>query len=160
MLVGCGLGGPGENLRDQDAPMGASTRFDTERFAGTWYEVGILGDGLRPFMKRRFTQIAPDRLEMRVELPQRLEPAPEPLERRLFDVASPGQLVPQGGKGDTLWVMWVDEGFRTAVLGTTSGRDTVILDRAPGPVPDRYQAARDVLDWYGFDISKLRKAKP
>jgi apolipoprotein D and lipocalin family protein len=55
--------------------------------------------------------------------------------------------------------MWVDEGFRTAVLGTPSGKVGYVLDRKPKPSPDRYIAATKILTFYGWDISRLQRTK-
>ena len=61
--------------------------------------------------------------------------------------------------GEPLVVMWVDEGFRTAVLGTPSGNVGYVLDRKPKPSPDRYKAATEILTFYGWDISRLQRTK-
>jgi apolipoprotein D and lipocalin family protein len=56
-------------------------------------------------------------------------------------------------------VMWVDEGFRTAALGTPSGRVGYVLDRKPRPSADRFKAATQILKFYGWDISRLQRTK-
>ena len=58
------------------------------------------------------------------------------------------------------WVLWVDEGYRTAVVGVPSGRAGWILNRDPEIPPDRLKAARDVLEFNGYDLSRLEMAKP
>ena len=65
----------------------------------------------------------------------------------------------QSGQGITpQTVLWVDEGFRTAVLGTPSGSRAFILDRGATPAPDRLRAAREILNWYGYDLAQLEGA--
>lgn len=65
---------------------------------------------------------------------------------------------PDGSARD-LWVLWVDEGFRTAVIGNPAGDFGWILDRAPKGGADRIKAAQEILDFNGYDISQLRMRK-
>ncbi len=53
------------------------------------------------------------------------------------------------------WVLWVDEGYRTAVVGTPSGRAGWILNREPEIPADRLAAAREVLAFNGYDLGPL-----
>jgi apolipoprotein D and lipocalin family protein len=53
------------------------------------------------------------------------------------------------------WVLWVDEGYRTAVVGVPSGRAGWILNRDSTIPSDRLAAARDILAFYGYDLSRL-----
>lgn len=55
------------------------------------------------------------------------------------------------------WVLWVDEGYRTAVVGVPSGRAGWILNRDPEIPDDRYRAALSVLEFNGYDVSRLRR---
>ena len=55
----------------------------------------------------------------------------------------------------SLWVLWVDEGYRTAVLGQPDGRAGWILARTPEIPADRLAAAREVLAFNGYDLSRL-----
>ncbi|MEO0653616.1 MAG: lipocalin family protein, partial [Pseudomonadota bacterium] len=53
------------------------------------------------------------------------------------------------------WVLWVDEGYRTAVVGVPSGRAGWILNRDPQIPEDRFNAALQVLEFNGYDTSRL-----
>jgi apolipoprotein D and lipocalin family protein len=53
------------------------------------------------------------------------------------------------------WVLWVDEGYRTAVVGQPNGRAGWVLNREPEIPQDRWVAAREVLDFNGYDLSRL-----
>jgi apolipoprotein D and lipocalin family protein len=53
------------------------------------------------------------------------------------------------------WVLWVDDGYRTAVVGTPSGRAGWILNRDPQIPADRLEAARQVLAFNGYDLRRL-----
>ncbi len=63
------------------------------------------------------------------------------------------------GRYDTeegpLWVHWLDVGDRTAAIGDPSGRTVWIMDRTATGSPDRIAAAREILDWYGYDLARL-----
>ena len=56
------------------------------------------------------------------------------------------------------WVLWVDEGYRTAVVGAPNGRVGWILNRDPDIPADRLAAAREVLDFNGYDLSQLQRS--
>ena len=54
-----------------------------------------------------------------------------------------------------LWVIWIDEGFRTAALGTPDGSFGWIVDRAQTGGEDRIIAAREILEFNGYDTTKM-----
>jgi len=72
-------------------------------------------------------------------------------------VTGPGRFRPGGGahKGREHWVMWVDQTYRTAVIGAVDGHFAMVLNRAGDIPPDRMQAAREILDWNGYDLTRL-----
>lgn len=72
-----------------------------------------------------------------------------------YSVTGPGRMARKGGPD--VWVLWVDDGFRTAAIGTPDGRFGWIMDRSATPAPDRLKAAREILEWQGYDLSQLRK---
>ena len=53
------------------------------------------------------------------------------------------------------WVLWVDEGYRTAVVGAPNGKSGWILNRDPQIPTDRLNAAREILDFNGYDLDRL-----
>lgn len=55
------------------------------------------------------------------------------------------------GESFELWVIWVDEGFRTAAIGTPDGSYGWVLDRKPTDGEDRIIAAREILNFNGYD---------
>ncbi|WP_375281588.1 hypothetical protein [Pseudooctadecabacter sp.] len=59
-----------------------------------------------------------------------------------------------------IWVYWMDFDDRTMAIGNPNGGFVAILDRAATGGADRITAARDILDWYGYDLSKLRRVEP
>lgn len=80
------------------------------------------------------------------------------------EVTGPGRLRATGadpaGLGVEWWVLWVDADLRTLVLGTPSGRYGMILNRDAVLPPDRAAAARDILAWNGYDLTRLRPVSP
>ncbi|WGV15895.1 lipocalin family protein [Fuscovulum ytuae] len=74
-------------------------------------------------------------------------------------ITGPGRLRPMGQAAAPLnrdwWLLWADTDLRTLVLGTPDGSFGFILNRGGPLSPDRLAAARDILDWNGYDISRL-----
>ena len=137
LVAACTAPEPG--LRDVSAPFGATTRFDPAAFAGTWYEVARFREG--PVARRDYAYDG-----------GRITSGGE-----AYTVAAPGRM--RAADGSETWVLWADEGHRTAVLGQPDGAETVILDRAKVPAADRLAAARAILEWYGYDMTQFRMAK-
>lgn len=151
------------SYRDTDVGMTSMAVFDPARYAGQWYEVarfpvpfqkgctdtraiygqgedGVLTvrntctkDGALSVIDGTATVVGPGRLKVRLDG------------------------VPFAAD---YWVLWVDEGYRTAVVGVPSGRAGWILNRDPEIPPDRLKAARDVLEFNGYDLSRLEMARP
>ncbi|WP_373356502.1 lipocalin [Pseudoroseicyclus sp. CXY001] len=71
------------------------------------------------------------------------------------------QLTPAGpgrweGPEGPLWLLWADESFRIAVLGTPDGSFGFILTRpAVAGRGDLLTAAREMLDFNGYDLTRL-----
>ena len=128
----------------------SAAAFDPLRFQGRWYEVagfhsGKCAVGAVTFAK----QVGP---VMNVT-----EGPCEGVKPRQYQAAisGPGRLSPSDGSAP-LWVLWVDEGYRTAVIGTPSGSFGYVLNRTRDIPADRVKAAREVLDFNGYDTAKLR----
>ena len=135
--------------RDQSAPIGATTRFTPQEFAGNWVIAAS-------FQQRRKAPVAVTYSEDA----QRLAVTSDELAEvaGFYRQGVAGELIPFSDEQETLVVMWVDAEFRTAVVGTESGSIGVVLDRE-GDVPnDRAKAARNILEFYGWDTSQLKRA--
>ena len=161
LLAGCSTESPlipAESYRDTDAPIASIASFDPARFQGRWYEIASYPV---PFQSGcRNTQAlygpAPQGISvtntclksgrtLRIDGTARVT-GPGRLEVRLDGVPL---VAPY-------WVLWVDEGYRTAVVGVPSGRAGWILNREPAIPADRLEAARRILAFYGYDLSRLR----
>lgn len=129
-------------LRNPTVPLGGTARFDPARFAGDWHSRACLGTCPAQL---RFAQGTDGTL---------IRNSGE--SRSAYRPQGTGILRPVATGGDTLVVMWVDEGFRTAVIGTASGSRAAILDRSRTGGADRIAAATEILDFYGWDTRRLQ----
>ena len=57
---------------------------------------------------------------------------------------------------DELWVIWVDDGFRTAAIGAPDGRYGWIIDRRAEGGADRLKAAAEILAFNGYDVARIK----
>ena len=151
----------GPVYRDQSALIGVTSRFDAQKFAGVWY----IRAGFDPDIGRMAFRIidGPKGTVMRLGVFV-CDPAGVcgdfsedlPLTRQgkgQFRVKMPN------GQNRDFWVLWVDEGFRTAVLGNKSGDFGWIVDRSTTGGVDRIKAAREILDFNGYDVRQLKVVK-
>jgi apolipoprotein D and lipocalin family protein len=150
---------PVEGYRDTSVTIASAAAFDPARYAGRWYEIAsfpvpfqagctdtvaeytLRGDGTLGVVNTCLVGGAPRRIEgeARVTGPGRLE---------VSFASVPFVSAPY-------WVLWVAEDYGSAVVGLPSGRAGWILNRAPAMSPDRFEAARQVLDFNGYDTRRL-----
>jgi apolipoprotein D and lipocalin family protein len=80
------------------------------------------------------------------------------------EVSGPGRIrlaaADPAGIGAEWWVLWVDTDYRTLVVGTPSGSFGMILNRTGDLPADRLKAAREVLEWNGYDLGRMRAVGP
>lgn len=129
-------------LRNPTVPLAGSTRFAPARFAGPWQAVACLG----PCAAREDWALGAGGLLLR----RRGEAV------TAFRATGPGLIAATEG-AERLVIMWLDEGHRTAAVGDPEGIWAAILNRTRPAPADRLAAAREVLDFNGWDVSKLRK---
>ncbi len=56
---------------------------------------------------------------------------------------------------EEIWVHWLDINNRTAVLGEPGGRRVWIMDKTGQP-GERLKAAHEILEWYGYDLGRVK----
>lgn len=164
LLAGCATqdsGGLFSVYRDTDVPIASKAVFEPERYLGTWYEVarypvpfeagcvgvtatyGLRDDGLLSVLNICRN---PDGSER-----SRIEGTAE--------IVGPGRLKVRFPSvpfvAADYWVLWTDADYRTAVVGAPNGRSGWILNRDPVIPEDRLAAARDILQFNGYDLSRL-----
>lgn len=121
-------------LRNPTAPIASQADAGLARLSGTWRIVqsARLAPGTELEFTAQALRIGSARLPLAEDGAGRL---------RLGDEA--------------LWVHWIDFDNRTAALGNPDGRRVWIIDRG-APSADRLKAARDILEWYGYDLGRMR----
>jgi apolipoprotein D and lipocalin family protein len=161
VLAGCAAVAP---YRDTTVPMTSIAAFDVGRYAGRWDEVARAGEALVPGcgpVSLTLTADGQGGFALSGDCHMGGPMGPDRLVQGQARAAGPGRfdLAVDGGYSGPYWVLWVDEGYRTAVIGMPSGRAGWILNRAPEIPPDRLRAARDVMAWNGYDLSQLRMVR-
>lgn len=137
---------PPARYRDTTRPIGSKAVFDAARFAGDWFVVAHLGGD---------PGCTPAQVHYAFDGATVTELMSCPTAR--FAPAS-GQLMPLGRMqfdSGARWILWADEGYRTAVLGAPDGRFAWILNRNAQIPSDRLRAAREILDFSGYDLGQL-----
>ncbi|MEM7489583.1 MAG: lipocalin family protein [Pseudomonadota bacterium] len=148
------------SYRDPSVAIASKADFDPARYAGRWYEITRFPV---PFQAGCAGAVAEygtprdGRLTIRNVC---LDAEGRPIRQieGIGTVTGPGRLeVRLNGVPFTApyWILWVDEGYRTAVVGQPDGRAGWILNRDPEIPPDRLLAAKEVLAFNGYDTSAL-----
>jgi apolipoprotein D and lipocalin family protein len=157
LLAGCAAGRQGAMTgvyRDPAVPIYSAAVFDRNRFAAAdWQQVAAFLPG--PPETCSGTGLAfpepgnPARASYRLCLSGALR---EGAGAVAFEAGGRFALP---GIDEPLWVLWVDADYRTVLVGTPSGRLGFILNRGGPLSQDRLAAAREILDFNGYDLSRL-----
>jgi apolipoprotein D and lipocalin family protein len=152
LLVGCAAPQSQSQFRAAQAPIYSNASFDLSRLIGDWQQVagfGALGKSCAPGTAS-FRADPSGALTGQV----RICNAGRMLEwNGLVQSAGPGRFTI--GKGEVWWVLWDDTDNRTLAIGTPSGAFGFVLDRTGNIPSDRMQAARSILDFNGYDLTKM-----
>jgi apolipoprotein D and lipocalin family protein len=158
VLAGCAprAGVQTGTYRAAATPIYSNAVFDLARLDGRWDQVATFADSTQNGCRPGGAEFA--RLDDNLQLTYRLCLSGN-------DVAGSGELVTTGpgrfainGADATMpdwWVLWVDEGYRTMAIGNPDGSFGFILNRGRSLPTDRLTAAREVLDFNGYDTDKL-----
>lgn len=152
-LAGCAPP-PAPSYRGHGQKLYSIVNFSPARFAGTWHEVAGLYDPARQSCALGLTGAALKDGKLMLTLSDCAGRATTVPATRV----APGRFVPElrGPRSEPWWVLWVDEDYRTAVIGTPSGHWAAILNRSPKIPADRLTAAKRILEFNGYDIARLR----
>jgi len=137
--------------RNPAAKMYSSAVFDPARLEGSWRQVADFAP--RPGCKTQGLRFASGGGGVRVEGGLCLAGLATDVTGPLVAVG-PGRFAVTGVP-EPVWVLWADTDVRTLVIGTPSGRFGAILNRGADLPGDRMTAAREVLDWNGYDLDRL-----
>ncbi|SEW25549.1 apolipoprotein D and lipocalin family protein [Cognatiyoonia koreensis] len=152
-------------LRNPTAPLASQTDVTAARLKGDWYvreerglrsllgdEITISDGGADSLVLMSDTGACSDQTNLCSTYTQRIALIP----------VGPGRWqVVQASDGfplDELWVLWMDFDDRTVAVGGPTGKYVWIMDRGRSGGTDRITAARDILDWYGYDVDRLEGA--
>ncbi|MFZ5961546.1 lipocalin [Thalassococcus sp. BH17M4-6] len=137
LAVACTAAPPADRtaipLRNPTAPVASQANATADRLAGSW--VVVQGAGVAP---GTVVEVSDAGLSVGGVA---------------YALVAPGRF--ERGEG-RLWVHWLDIGNRTAALGDPAGGQVWIMDRTRASSPDRLTAAREILDWYGYDLRQLQ----
>lgn len=148
----------GVSYRNQATPIGVTSRFDAVKFAGPWQVRQVLPAQERFDELRLITDAKGTRLRVAADVCDGAGICGRFAEDLPTQRSGKGRYVVTmpDGKRRTLWVLWVDEGFRTALVGNPEGTFAWILDRSRTGGADRIKAAREILDFNGYDPRGLK----
>lgn len=149
---------PRFSYRREGAAIYSNAVLDPARLAGDWRQVAAFAadkSGCTPG-KVRFGRISAGQLSLSADLC--LSGAREVFQGQAAMPAA-GRIIPQGAGGligVPWWILWADSDMRTLVIGTPKGETGFILERSDTLPADRLKAARDVLDWNGYELDLLQ----
>lgn len=155
LWVALGLAGcvPAGSYRNSDSVISSKAVLDLPRMRGEWAIVGYFPTAFETDCEAIDLIIALASLERTCRTaaaPSRHDQAP----LRAIDVGRFETTL--DGVGPTaLWVLWVDEGYRTAVIGEPQGRFGWVINRDQTIPTDRWVAAQRILDFNGYDPAAL-----
>jgi apolipoprotein D and lipocalin family protein len=161
-LAACGAPTPKAQISYRDAGLGlySNAVMDPARIVGDWRQVAAFAQPNAPDCRAgavRLQAAGEGAYDMQADLCLPGEPA---LFSGRAEMPTLGRLVLSGadpqGIGQPWWIIWVDNDYRTMVIGTPSGRFGMILNRDDRLPADRLAAAREILGWGGYDLTKLR----
>lgn len=144
----------GACFRDLSVPIASSTRSDPARIDGAWV------------VAARFpATLAPDRVVVETGgagmVAVRTETGGEAV-TWVGRLDGPGRIMVRDESGTArvpIWLLWTDDDYRTAAIGTPDGRFGWIMERAGRGGADRRAAARQVLEFNGYDLTRLRNVE-
>ena len=156
LTAGCApMDATGPSYRDTGQPLSVTTRHDTARLAGDWVlraatpeEAALITVTYRPNAEQAFA------LTRRACTPSGACKTGQSLHSTTELGPNRWQIQTDQGPRQ-VWVIWVDENYRTAAIGAPDGRYAWILDRNATGGRDRVEAARTLLEFNGYDTNAL-----
>ncbi|WP_137701562.1 lipocalin family protein [Marimonas lutisalis] len=141
LLAGCTPAPAPEGVRNPQAPISSQVDVMAGRMAGDWVVRASWSEVARPG----------ERLHLRAGQGGGLW---------LGEIALPARGHGRFGGGGGIpqwWVLWLDADNRTAAIGTPGGEFGWIMDRKSKGGADRIRAAKEIMDWMGYDMARARE---
>lgn len=137
---------PQGNYRPNGGQVYSSAVFDSSRLPGRWQQVAGFGPAsCKPGAVDIKTQ---GKTAYRLCLGGR-----EVKGAGQIHAVGPGRLAIAGQEW---WVLWADGDYRTMVIGHPSGAFGFVLNRGGKISADRMTAAREILEWNGYDLTQFQ----
>ncbi|RWR49336.1 lipocalin [Sinirhodobacter ferrireducens] len=140
------------SLRDPKGWISSAVIFDPARFGGTWHvaQSGVAGcAGAKQNWAWTGTGYVLSGVDCSGTKPRQLE-------GRLAMTGPGARFTPTEAFGkEPVWVLWVDQDYRIAVLGTPSGHFGQVLVREMPGRGDLMTAAHEVLDFNSYDTRRI-----
>jgi len=152
-------------FRDTSAQIASQADVTAERMAGTWFVRQAFAGQPKSPATLVLSELPDGKLQLTAEQTICRADLCE-AETILVQLrpTGPGRWTPVGPQSILpkmdIWVMWMDFDSRTATLGTPSGEFGWIIDKSTSGGGDRINAARDIMDWFGYDVGRLTDVKP
>lgn len=165
-LLGCEQTPPTQTgFRDTNVPLSVTTRGGADTMNGPWFVRSFFpGTGsiaMVTFLANHQGSPAIEFLQAGCDLSSDCETTGDLWTAQSLGLNRWRLTSGSSEKTRELWVVWVDEGGRTAALGTPDGSFGWIVDRKLSGGEDRIEAAREILAFNGYDVARLitRKAR-
>ncbi|KZY46614.1 hypothetical protein A3731_09165 [Roseovarius sp. HI0049] len=150
MLVACSTGPETGTIRDPDARISSQVNVTADRLAGDWH-IRTGWPGTSDLVGTLSLAQSGNALTLTLTgtaVKGPVEATLTPLGQGRFRAGNTETF------GDSpLWVLWMDADNRTAAIGTPDGRYGWIMDRTATGGADRITAAREIMEWMGYDLS-------
>ena len=144
LLAGC-VAATAPGYRNVTHPLSITTRTTPDLWQGTWHlRAATPGETATELRFDGAGQITPD-----------CAPACGTGWRARPIGFNRWQLTDDAGQHREFWLIWTDDSRRTAALGEPEGRYAWVLDRSTKGGADRIQAAREILEFNGYDAGKI-----
>mgnify|MGYP003386973404 CR=1 FL=1 len=129
----------GPSYRNPSALIGVTSRFDAEKFSGLWYVRAGFDPAIGRMAFRMIDTPKGHAMRLGVSVCDGAGVCGDYSDDLPATKKEKGRYSVQMPDGNTreFWVLWVDEGFRTAVLGNK----------------------QEILDFNGYDVSQLKVVK-
>lgn len=139
--------------RNPALPISSAALFDGARFQGDWQVVAAFGAEAGCGALQERWQADAGGFAVRGT---RCGPTGKTGYATRARPVGPGRITREMRDGtEEIWVLWVDADYRIAALGTPSGGFGRILVRPGQARADLIIAAREIMDFNGYDVSRL-----